>query len=89
MPTVAVDVKLRRNPLTGQVVYEDCTTTVGYVAAAVQRAAVIAAAGVPVPDGLYQRLCAVSESFQGRAGRSDGATADRQDMRADTRGPSA
>ena len=60
-----IDVTLRRDRWTGQMIYPDDSTPLGYVEMAVHRAAVMAAAGVPVPEGLYQRLLAVSDSLRG------------------------
>ena len=60
-----IDVTLRRDKWTGQMIYPDDSTPLGCVEMAVHRAAVTAAAGVPVPEGLYQRLLAVSDSLGG------------------------
>ena len=60
-----IDVTLRRDRWTGQMIYSDGSTPLGYVEMAVHRATVMAAAGVPVLEGLYQQLLAVSDSLRG------------------------
>ena len=66
MPQVKMDVKLKRNPWTGQVIYDDSSTPLGCVTAAAQRAAVFGAAGVEYGwQTLYLQLLALYDSVSG------------------------
>ena len=62
-----MDVKLKRNPETGQMIYEDSTTALGYITAVVQRLAVIGAVlGIEADYAtLYAQLLAVKDSLGG------------------------
>jgi hypothetical protein len=68
-----MDVKLKRNPWTGQMVYADSSTPLGCVTAAAQRSGVVAAAMGPrgckqmgkILDTLYTQLFALYDSVRG------------------------
>ena len=60
-----IDVALGRGKWAGQMVYPGGNTALGCVEVDVHRAAVMAAAGVPAPEGLHQRLLAVGDSLRG------------------------
>ena len=68
-----MDVKLKRDPWTGQMLYDDSSTPLGCITAAAQRAGVVAAAMGPRGcrkmrgrlDTLCTQLCALYDSVSG------------------------
>ena len=68
-----MDVKLKRDPWTGQMLYDDSSTPLGCITAAAQRAGVVAAAMGPRGcrkmrgrlDTMCTQLCALYDSVSG------------------------
>ena len=61
-----LDVKLKRNPWTGQMIYDDSSTPLGCITMTAQRSAVVAAAGVEYRwETLHTQLFALYDSARG------------------------